>query len=139
MNPEKPTQTQHPRAQFLRFAAVGVGGFAVDAAVLYVAMNGLGLGLYSGRVVSYLVAATFTWYANRSFTFRQNNPPPALKQWAQFLMANGVGAAVNYSVYAALVTFVPLAAAYPVIGVAAGAIGGLAFNFNASKKWVFKT
>jgi putative flippase GtrA len=40
--------------------------------------------------------------------------------------------------YAALVTLWPLAAAYPVIGIAAGSLSGMTFNFIASKRWVFK-
>jgi putative flippase GtrA len=124
--------------QFLRFGVVGVGGLIVDTAVLYAAF-GLGLGLYAGRVVSYLAAATFTWAANRRFTFVQADPAPAFVQWLKFLAANGIGAVVNYATYAALVTWVPLATAHPVIGVAAGSIAGLAFNFTVSKRWVFKT
>jgi putative flippase GtrA len=124
--------------QFLRFSLVGIGGLIVDTAALYAAMSLLGLGLYAGRVVSYLTAATFTWGANRAFTFAQADAASPFRQWAKFLAANGIGAVVNYAMYAALVTFVPFAASYPVIGVAAGSIAGLAFNFTASKKWVFK-
>ncbi len=54
--------------QFLRFAVIGTAAFVVDTAVLYCALWA-GLGLYSGRAVSYLVAATFTWYGNRRITF----------------------------------------------------------------------
>jgi putative flippase GtrA len=36
------------------------------------------------------------------------------------------------------VTFTVLGAAWPVLGVAAGSIAGLAFNFTVSKRWVFK-
>jgi putative flippase GtrA len=125
-------------SQFLRFGIVGVGGLIVDTAALYAAMNLLGLGLYTGRVVSYLTAATFTWAVNRRFTFTQAEPASPVMQWLKFLAANSVGAAVNYGVYAALVTWVAMAAAYPVIGVAAGSVAGLAFNFTASKRWVFK-
>jgi putative flippase GtrA len=133
-----PAPQQDSRAQFLRFALVGVGGFIVDTAALYAVMKAFGLGLYAGRVFSYLVAATFTWAANRYFTFKQTDPSPALYQWAKFLAANGIGALMNYGIYAVMVTFVAFAATYPVVGVAAGALAGLAFNFNASKRWVFK-
>jgi len=125
-------------SQFIRFGLVGIGGLIVDTATLYAAMGVLGLGLYSARIVSYLTAATFTWAANRHFTFERVDPAPAALQWLRFLLANGVGAVVNYGVYAALVTFAPLVSAYPFIGIAAGSIAGLAFNFNASKRWVFK-
>jgi putative flippase GtrA len=124
--------------QFLRFAVVGIGGLIVDTVVLYAVLYGLGIGLYAGRVMSYLAAATFTWACNRRFTFRQADPTPAVAQWLKFLLANGIGAVVNYATYAALVTWVPLAADMPVIGVAAGSIAGLAFNFTASKRWVFR-
>ena len=43
--------------QFLRFAVVGVLAFLVDASVLQAALA-LGLDPYSGRVASYLCAAT---------------------------------------------------------------------------------
>ena len=123
--------------QFLRFSVIGTGGVVVDASALYGAMHGLGLDHYSGRLLSWLVAATFTWTMNRRFTFADSRPP--LTQWAKFLAANAVGGIVNYGVYAGLVTFNPLVAVYPVIGVGAGSIAGLAFNFSASKWVVFRT
>ena len=122
--------------QFGRFALIGVGGFLVDAAVLYAAMHGLGLGHYSGRVVSWLTAATFTWVMNRRFTFNDQRPP--LRQWMAFVAAQSVGGIVNYGVYAALVATVPLVAAYPVVGVGAGSLVGLILNFSSSKWVVFR-
>ncbi|MDX2222392.1 MAG: GtrA family protein [Rhodospirillaceae bacterium] len=125
------------RGQFLRFAAVGTAGFAVDAGVLTLAMAGLGLGPYAARVVSFLCAATFTWAANRAFTFRGADPARPARQWARFVFANSLGAAVNYGTYAVLVAGVTLVREAPVLGVAAGSLAGLAFNFAASRKWVF--
>jgi putative flippase GtrA len=123
--------------QLLRFTAIGAVAFVVDASVLLVARNVLGLGLYLGRVCSFLIAATFTWALNRRFTFADADTPP-VSQWGRFLAANAVGGGVNYAVYAVLVTLVPVVAAYPVLGVAAGSLAGLVFNFTASKKWVFR-
>jgi putative flippase GtrA len=54
------------------------------------------------------------------------------------LGANAIGGAVNYGVYAAIVTYTADAAAWPVIGVAAGSAAGLVFNFAVSKFWVFR-
>lgn len=126
------------RQQLLRFTLVGAAGFLVDAGALMLATMGLGLGLYSGRVFSYLCAATFTWICNRRFTFTSGEQDNRFIQWLRFLGANAIGGAVNYGVYAALVTFTAAGAAWPVIGVAAGSLAGLAFNFAASKFWVFK-
>jgi putative flippase GtrA len=122
--------------QFLRFGLIGTAGVFVDGSALYGAMHGLGLGHYSGRILSWLIAATFTWSMNRRFTFEDDRP--ALVQWMKFLAANAVGGLVNYGVYCLLVYFSPLVAAYPIIGVGVGSIAGLFFNFTASKWVVFR-
>lgn len=125
-------------AQFGRFGVVGTVGFVVDTATLYAALA-LGLGLYSGRAVSYLVAATTTWALNRAWTFSDSaRDAGAARQWALFLLVNLVGFAFNYGTYAALVAFVPLVAAHPVIGVAAGALAGMVGNFVLSRRLVFR-
>jgi putative flippase GtrA len=133
------TEAPHSaRQELVRFTLVGAVGFLVDAGALMLAMHGLGLGLYSGRAFSYLCAATFTWICNRRFTFADGGRGAPFVQWLKFLGANAIGGAVNYGVYAALVTFSAVAAARPVIGVAAGSVAGLVFNFAISKFWVFR-
>lgn len=124
--------------QFLRFSLIGVVGFVVDAVALVLAMRALGLGLYSGRVLSFFVAATATWQLNSRFTFAVVDRRPLVVQWLRFVSANAIGGGVNYGTYAALVTLVPFVTVHPVLGVAAGALGGLAFNFSISKFWVFR-
>jgi putative flippase GtrA len=127
------------KAEFMRFAAIGTAAFVVDSAVLYAALA-LGLGLYWGRAVSYLVAATFTWYGNRRITFATHarGARAVTAEWIRFLLANLVGGAVNYTTYAMLVSLLPLVRAYPVLGVAAGSIAGLGVNFTLSKLLVFR-
>jgi putative flippase GtrA len=122
--------------QFLRFGVVGTLGFAVDSLVL-LAMLGLGLGPYAGRVVSYLAAATTTWAANRAWTFRGSGTTPAGRQWGRFVLLNLVGFALNYGTYAALIASWPLAAAHPVLAVAAGSLAGMFANFALSRRYVF--
>lgn len=124
--------------ELLRFALVGAAGFFVDAGALMLATRGLGLDLYSGRVISYLCAATFTWICNRRFTFARAGADTPVVQWLKFLGANAIGGVVNYGVYAVIVTFTAVGAAQPVIGVAAGSVAGLIFNFAVSKYWVFR-
>ena len=118
-----------------RFAAVGALGFVVDSCVLYAGLAA-GLTLLSGRLVSFLTAATFTWYCNRRFTFRSAGRDYA-REWLRYLMANAVGGAANLGVYAALVAFVRGIAQMPVIAVAAGSATGLIFNFALSCALVF--
>ncbi|MFY8093373.1 MAG: GtrA family protein [Niveispirillum sp.] len=142
--------TQPVSHQFARFAVIGVGGLFVDMAALALALNLLGLDPYGGRVFSYLMAATFTWYMNRQYTFTGISRRGAIRQWARFLAANAVGALVNYGVYVLVLNTAPwviravglwpglFTGLLPYIGVAAGSVSGLVFNFFLSKKLVFR-
>lgn len=122
--------------QFLRFGIVGTIGFLVDSVVLYGGLA-VGLGLYWGRAVSYLAAATTTWALNRAWTFRGQGDGPAWRQWAAFVVVNLVGFMCNYGTYAALVTSVAFAQQHPIIGVAAGSLAGMIGNFLLSRRFVF--
>ena len=123
--------------QFVSFAFVGVIGFVVDAITLYLAMTFLDAGLYWGRVISYLVAATSTWALNRRYTFSKQRSANLAGEWGRFLAANMLGGLVNYTTYAWLVTSYALASDFPTIGVAAGSLAGLVVNFVSSRSFVF--
>ena len=123
--------------QFISFGIVGVAGFLVDAGVLQIAIAA-GLGLYAGRVVSYLLAATATWLLNRRYTFGRSARGSPLAEWARFVVSQLSGASINLSTYALLVYFSPLVAARPTIGVAAGSIAGLLVNFLAARAYAFR-
>lgn len=123
--------------QFLRFGVVGAIGFAVDVAVLHAALS-LGAGLYLGRAISFLHAATATWLLNRLYTFPSTAPARPVVQWLRFVVAMIAGAAVNYGVYAGCVTFADACSRYPAIGVALGSLTGLALNFATARHFVFR-
>lgn len=123
-------------SQFLSFAAVGAIGFLVDVGVLYLSLAA-GLGLYLARAISFLSAATFTWFCNRLFTFPRQASKVG-REWARFIVANALGGAVNYGLYAVLVAHGGAFASHPVLAVACGALAGLAFNFTSSKLFVFR-
>jgi putative flippase GtrA len=123
-------------AQFLSFSLVGAAGFAVDTGVLYLLVFGAGLGPWLARIPSFLAASLFTWYANRRWTYPGAHPGSRAGQWLRFVSVNAVGGAVNYTVYALLILEEGMRA-HPVIAVAAGSLSGLAFNFTASRRFVF--
>jgi putative flippase GtrA len=124
--------------QFGKFGMVGIVGFIVDVAVLYLLLATTGLGRYGARALSFLSAATTTWTLNRNFTFRGQHDGTLWRQWAKFVAANSFGGLLNYGTYAALIAYDPLVAAHPVLGVAAGSVVGMFFNFAAAKKLVFR-
>ncbi len=130
------------RSAFLRFGAVGAAGYVVDNSVLFAMLHLAGADPYSGRLVSFLAAATFTWWGNRNFTFHEQRalgPLGAAKEWLRFLAANGVGGLVNLGLYASLVKFAPPPVNNPFLALPIGVLAGLVFNFFLSKKLVFRT
>lgn len=119
---------------FLRFSFVGSIGFVVDAGLLTLLLYEAGMDPYSGRLVSFLCAASTTWMLNRTFTFqRAVRSGRTSRQWTVYVLLMTIGGAVNYSVYALGVSTVPVVRVYPILGVAAGALCGLACNYSTSR------
>ncbi len=128
-------------SQFIRFGIVGAGGYVVDASVLFLMLHGFGRDPYSGRLISYLAAATFTWAGNRYLTFadqRAHEIRGIVREWATFLAANAIGGLVNLGLYATLVRYAPPPANNPFVAQFFGVLAGLVFNFTLSKRLVFR-
>ncbi|HYM31489.1 MAG TPA: GtrA family protein [Candidatus Cybelea sp.] len=123
--------------QFARYCIVGAGGFVVDAGTLQLLLWE-GLDRFSGRILSYLVAATATWLANRYYTFTQAETSAAHRQWAKYVAANAIGAGVNYAVYVACILMSDTMYRYPVLAVAVGSAGALVVNFAVNRAYVFR-
>ena len=129
------------RLSLLRFAVIGAFGMPVDAGVLWLMTHRFGLDPYSGRVISWLSAASFTWIGNRYFTFgatRARGFLATAKEWLRFLAANAVGGLVNVGLYSTLVRFAPPPINNLYVALVLGVLAGLIFNFTLSKTLVFK-
>lgn len=131
-------KTQIPQAvrQILLFGLVGVFGFAVDTAVLYLLKSALGL--YAARALSFVAAVFATWLLNRNITFKEKRYAHYYQEFAYYFVCMIGGGLINLGVYSLLVSFSDTAAHYPIIGVAAGSIGGMAANYLSSKFLVFR-
>ncbi len=124
--------------QFLLFCIAGGIGFVVDATVVQALVSLAGGDPYVSRLASFLCAATATWLFNRHYTFAGHRHYSLLGEWARYLLAMSGGFAVNYGTYAALLLAFPLVHQYPVIGVAAGSLAGMAVNYASSRLWIYR-
>ena len=124
---------------FWWFCAGGVLGFLVDSATLH--LTAPLLGWYAARVLSFICAATATWWFNRSYTFtdakRTKDLADTLRQYGHYLGSMTLGGLFNYLVYALTLQYAdgPLA---PLLGVAFGSMAGLLLNFSAARWLIFK-
>jgi putative flippase GtrA len=122
-----------------RFIVIGFIGFIVDAGVLHVLVSGAGAVPIAGRVGSFFCASFVTWRLNRRYTFAgRSSGNGSFGEWLRYVWTSGVGAAVNYSVFAVLVLTLPLVADTPTLGVAAGSLAGMIVNFTLYKLVVFR-
>ncbi|MFU9138978.1 GtrA family protein [Erwinia tasmaniensis] len=114
------------------FGIVGTLGFIIDAGVLYFLKSIVGL--YVGRVVSFICAVIITWFFNRNFTFKEvkskRNPVVELLNYASLML---IGGFFNIGVYYIMIHQSVLVKNIPLIGVAVGSIVGMFVNFISSR------
>lgn len=121
---------------FLRFGVVGASGFVVDTAVVYGVRGWVGL-IWAG-LLSYVVAATWTWAVNRAWTFAGRGSGPLWREWVRWMVVNLAGFACNRGLYSLLVVNSEVCRAYPVLALAAGTFAGMFANFFLARRLVFR-
>jgi len=123
--------------ELVLFGLVGVIGFLVDSGVLYLLKSSLGL--YYGRLFSFISAVFTTWILNRHLTFSER--ASGLSLFSEFFRYFGLmlgGGVVNYVSYALLVYFVEFVARQPVWGVAVGSCAGMMVNYLLARFFIFR-
>ena len=120
------------------FIVVGGIGFAVDAAVLTLAIRHLHASVYEARALSFTLAVLATWLLNRTFVFVTPHARGALAgEYGRYFTTQVIGAASNLLLFAALIEAWPSLAATPVVPLAVGAVVGAVVNYAGSALWVF--
>lgn len=125
--------------QFLRFGIVGATGYVVDAGLLRVELEWLGLGYYDGRVLSFLAAACTTYLLNRVWTFRHAPRVHAHRQAPLWVALMTVGFVVNYGTFALCLKLDPIFLRFPELAVACGSLAGMGVNFFSARRIIFRT
>jgi putative flippase GtrA len=120
----------------LWFLAAGAGGFVVDVGVLLLLQPTLGL--YFARAASFLAAASFTWLVNRKRAFAGLSAGTGVgAEYLRYLLLMLGGGALNYTVYALLVSFLPGDPLTLALCVAAGTVAGVAANYLGARRWLY--
>lgn len=119
------------------FGLVGFVGFFLDTAVLYLLLGALGP--FYARIISFLVAVFSTWAINRKLTFGERNSGlSARREFIAYFSLMLVGGVINFGIYALLIVKYEFVLIHPVVGVAAGSIGGMAINFVSSRFLLYR-
>lgn len=125
--------------RFAKFIVVGGIGFAVDAAVLTLALRHLTSSVYAARALSFTTAVLCTWLLNRTFVFATGEDArPIAGEYARYLTTQVTGALSNLLVFAVLIEALPMLESMPVVPLAVGAVLGALVNYAGSAWWVFR-
>lgn len=111
---------------------VGTVGFLVDAGTLQALVVGADINPYSARIVSFLGAASATWWMNRHYTF-QASLKPTHAEWLRYVGFMVLGALVNYGAFVLCIAFWALAHTHLWLAVAIGSAAGLGVTFTTSR------
>lgn len=140
--------------QVLRFGIVGVTNTGVDLIVLngLIFSTGLGQqGIYYTifKAISFLVAATNSYFLNKHWTFAGSDGGNATRQFQQFVAITIVGWLINVGVASFVVNIIQptidlnqfaegMNKLWPSIGALFGTAFGLVWNFLGYKLIVFR-
>jgi putative flippase GtrA len=124
--------------ELAKFGVIGVLNFVITIGISDTLHLGLGVGPLTSFGVGTAVATTFSYFANRFWTFRHRDTSGLGREYVLFFVLNGVGL---------LITWVFIAVTHYLLGLHNGlafnvaqVIGTAAatmFRFWAYKKWVF--
>jgi putative flippase GtrA len=123
--------------RIVRFGAVGAIGFVVDAAVLLLLANTIGLPPLFARILSFLVAATVTFSLNWRFTFLLAGKF-ALSRLTSYWLTTAVGACVNVLIFRYWLERTDVSTRNLVLGTAFGSVAAMFLNYAVSSRFVFK-
>jgi putative flippase GtrA len=127
------------RHEVMLFAVGGGIGFVVDAGIVQMLVSFVHFNPYAGRVISFLVAATVTWWWNRSHTFAaRHSGHSLLTEWLHWMALMSGGAAVNYAAFVACLLAIPSWHKWPVLAVAVGSAIAAAVNFVSARTLLFR-
>ncbi|TKB52035.1 GtrA family protein [Ferrimonas aestuarii] len=123
---------------WIKFAIVGVSGFAVDITLFTALTAGLTLDYFVARALAFVAAASTTWIGNRLFTFAERQHGRASNQWRKALSAALMSALPNFAVFSLAMMWFELVYLGPQLSLVLGIGAGTVSNFALSHFWVFK-
>jgi len=139
--------------QFVRFGLIGGLNTGVDLVILNILMilSGFneGIAYTAFKTISFCTAATFSYFMNKRWAFKDNSKTNQIQKFSQFFIVSLIGAVVNVTVATLIVTYVkpamggvliiPLnATLWGTVGALGGTAFGLIWNFFGYKLLVFK-
>ncbi|GAB2570640.1 hypothetical protein GCM10027066_12470 [Dyella jejuensis] len=121
------------------FAVGGLIGFVIDAGIVQLLVSFVHFNPYAGRVISFLLAATATWWWNRSRTFAARQSGHSLPaEWLHWMALMSGGAIVNYAAFVVCLMEFPSLHRWPALAVGVGSLFAALVNFASARTLLFR-
>ncbi|MFD9126155.1 GtrA family protein [Kitasatospora sp. NPDC059571] len=138
----KPSLEQRVRGlsgEVVKFGIVGLSGVAVNFAVFWICINGLGLASLRSNIAATLVAIATNYLGYRYWLYKDRDAASRKREITLFLVFSGIGMLIETGVLACSVYVLGLdthleQVAAKVVGLAVGTV----FRFISYRTWVFK-
>lgn len=128
--------------ELMKFGVVGALAFVINASLTWILMHTPWFedSHIKAKFVATVVAILFSWIANRLWTFRDKRQSDKRRELIQFLVANGIGMAIELGClfFSYYVLGLQSATASFVSGTIIGTILGTVFRYFAYRFWVFR-
>ncbi len=131
--------TSRAGRQFLSFGIIGVTNTAIDLILYTWLTRAVPMfdyrtpGKYPANVIAFLAATTFSFYANRTWTFRRKGRPPAAEV-GRFYATTLSGLTVNTGLLFVFSTFMGM---NDLAAKVLSTVFSMVWNFAFTKMWVF--
>lgn len=119
------------------FILAGGVAFIVDAGLLQVLVGFLSVTPIIARIPSFSLAVFASWLINSKLTFK-SDAPRTPKQAKAYALSMIIGGFLNWVVYVAALTYLPIPDAWPAIALFPAVAISMIFNYLAMRYWVFK-
>jgi putative flippase GtrA len=127
------------RHEFMLFAVGGLIGLVVAAGVVQLLVSFAHINPYIAWVISFLLAATATWWWNRNHTFATaKSGRSLLTEWLHWIVLMSGGAVVNYAVYWLCLHEFPGWYQWPSLASAVGSVVAALVNFSSARTLLFR-
>ena len=123
----------HHAFRLFRYSLVGAANTLLYAALLFLFLDVARIGSTFSVTASYLIAMTFQFFANRSFTFRNKNV--LSQQFTRYLIVAGVSYLISLALVWLLLDFLLLPT---IVVIAACGFTTAALGYVAGFFWVYK-
>lgn len=114
---------------------IGLAGFFVDAATFFIAKDLLDFGFAQARVIASVVAITFTWVLNRTYTFETRRYRTLTAEYLVYFLSSSIGAAINLAAAWTVLGFDP--SPHNILAYLVGTGAGLVSNYLLYSQVVF--